>query len=82
MRHSFLKMNVSKLENVIFGNRNQYNKITTTAIDVGDTTVNISPDLTYLGVLLNQNFMLKAHILPRPRRHHIIYTGYDKLSNS
>ena len=55
MRHSFLKMNDSQMEIVIFGTGNQYNKITSTAIDVGDTTVNISPDLPYLGVLLSQN---------------------------
>ena len=75
MRHSFLKMNDSKMEIVIFRIRNQLNKITTTAIDVGDTTVNISSDLTYLGVLLNQNLMLKSQSFPRPRRHHSIYTG-------
>ena len=55
IRHSFLKMNDSKMEIVIFETRNQCNKIITMAIDVGDTTINISPDLTYLGVLLNQN---------------------------
>ena len=68
MRHSFLKMNNSKMEIVIFGTRNQCNKITTTAIDVGDTTVNISPKLTYLGVLLDQNLMLKAHNLSKAKK--------------
>ena len=52
-------MNDSKTEIVIFGTRNQCNKITTAAIEIGDTTVNISPDLTYLGVLLDENLMLK-----------------------
>ena len=46
MRQSFLKMNDSYMEIVIFGTRNQCNKITTTAIDVGDTTISISLDLT------------------------------------
>ena len=39
MRQSFLKMNDSKMEIVIFGTQNQCNKITTAAIDVGDTSV-------------------------------------------
>ena len=68
MRHSFLKMNNSKMEIVIFGTRNQCNKITTTAIDVDDITVKISPDHTYLDVLLNQNLMLKAHILSKAKK--------------
>ena len=61
-------MNDSKMDTVIFGTRNQCNKITTTAIDVGHTTVNISTNLTYLGVLLNQNLMLKAHILSKAKK--------------
>ena len=61
-------MNDSKMEIVIFGTRKQCNKITTTAIDVGDTTVNISPYLTYLGVLLNQNLMWKAHIFSKAKK--------------
>ena len=68
MRQSFLKMNNSKMEIVIFGTQNQCNKITTTAVDVGDTSVNISPKLTYLGVLLDQNLTLKAHILTKTKR--------------
>ena len=68
MRQSFLKMNDSKTEIVIFGTWNQCNKITTTAIDVDDTSVNISPQLTYLGVLLVQNLTLKAYILTKAKR--------------
>ena len=68
MKHSFLKMNDSKMEIVIFGTRNQCNTITTTAIDVGDTTVNISPDLTYLGVLFDHNLMLKSYILSKAKK--------------
>ena len=68
MRQSFLKMNDSKMEIVIFGTHNQCNKITTTAIDVGDTSVNISPKLTYLGILLHQHLTLKAHILTKAKR--------------
>ena len=41
--------------------------ITTTAIDVGDTSVNISPKLTYLGVLLDQNVTIKSHILTKAK---------------
>ena len=59
IRQSFLKMNDSKMEIVIFGTWNQCNKITTTSIDVGDTSVNISFKLIYLGVLLDQNVTLK-----------------------
>ena len=68
MRQSFLKMNDSKKEIAIFRTWNQCNKITTTNIDVGDTSVNISPNLTYLGVLLDQNLILKAHILTKAKR--------------
>ena len=56
------------MEIVIFGTKNQCNKIIITAIDVGDRTVNISSDLTNLGVLLNQNLMLKSHILSKTKK--------------
>ena len=68
MRQSILKMNNSKMEIVIFGTQNQCNKITTTATDVDDTSVIISPKLTYLGVLLDQNLTLKAYILTKTKR--------------
>ena len=61
-------MNDSKMEIVIFGNWNQCNKITTKAIDAGDTSVNISPELTYLGVMLDQNLILKSHIFTKAKR--------------
>ena len=67
MRQSFLKMNDSKTEIVIFGTWNQCNKITTTAIEVGETSVNISQELTYLGVLLDKNLTLKTHILAKAK---------------
>ena len=68
MRQSFLKMNDSKMVIVIFGTQNQCNKFPTTAIDVGDSSINISPEHTYLGVLLDQNLTLKAHILTKAKR--------------
>ena len=68
MRQSFLKMNNSKTEIVIFGTQNQCNKITITSIEVGDTSVNISPKLTYIGVLLDQNLTLKSHLLNNAKR--------------
>ena len=68
MRQSFLKMNDSKTEIVIFGNQIQCSKITTTSMEVGDTSVNISPELTYLGVLLDENLTLKSHILNKAKR--------------
>ena len=68
MRHSFLKMNNSTMEIVICGTKNQCSKITTMAIDIGDTTVNISLNLTYLGVLLDQNLKLKSHILSKAKK--------------
>ena len=67
MRQSFLKMNDSKTEIVIFGTQNQCNKITTTAIEVGETSVNFSQELTYLGVLLDKNLTLKTHILAKAK---------------
>ena len=68
MRQSFLKMIDSKTEIVIFGTCSQCNKITTTAMEVGETSINISPELTYLGVLLDQNLTLKSHILTKAKR--------------
>ena len=68
MRYSFLKMNDSKIEIVIFGTHSQHNKITTTTMEVGETSVNISSELNYLGVLLDQDFTLKMHILTRAKR--------------
>ena len=61
-------MNDSKMEIVTFGTQNHCNKINTTAIDVGDTSVNISPKLTDLGVLLDQNLTLKSQILTKAKR--------------
>ena len=68
MRQSFLKMNDSKTEIVIFETPSKCNKITTTSIDVGDTSVNISPKLTYLDVLRDQNLTSKSHILTKAKR--------------
>ena len=53
MRQPFLNMNDSKTERVIFGIHSQCNRINTTAMEVGETSVNISSDLNYLGVLLD-----------------------------
>ena len=60
MKSSFLKMNDSETELVIFGTQNQWNKIITTSMQVGETSVDISLDLNYLGVLLDQNLSLKS----------------------
>ena len=68
MRQSFIKMNNSRTEIDIFRTQNQCNKITTAAIDIGDTSVNISPKITYLGLLLDQNLTSKAHILTKAKR--------------
>ena len=68
MKQSFFKMNDSKTEIVIFGTHSQWNKITTTALEVGETSINISPELTYLGVLLDQNLSLKSHIITKTKR--------------
>ena len=37
-------------------------------MEVGETSVNISLELTYLGVLLDQNLTLKSHILTKAKR--------------
>ena len=47
--------------------RTQCNKITTTAIEVGETSVSFSQELTYLGVLLDKNLTLKTHILAKAK---------------
>ena len=56
MKHLFIKMNDSKTEIVIFGTHSQCNKITTTTMEVGETSVNISSELNYLGVLSGSEF--------------------------
>ena len=61
MMQSFLKMNDSKTEIVTFGTHSQCNKITTTAMEVSETSVNISSEINYIGVLLDQNLTLKTH---------------------
>ena len=61
MKSSFLKMNDSKTEVVIF-------EIIATSMQVGETSVDISSDLNYLGVLLDQNLKLKSHILTKTKR--------------
>ena len=68
MRQSFLKMSNSKTEIVIFGTHSQCNKITTTGMEVSQTSLNISSELNYLGVLLDQNLTLKTHILTKAKR--------------
>ena len=68
VKHLFLKMNDSKTEIVIFGTHSQCNKITTTAMEVGETPVNISSELNYHGILLDQNLTLKNHILTKTKR--------------
>ena len=68
MRQSFLKMNYSKTERVIFGTHSHWSKIRTTAMEVGETSINISPKLTYLSVLLDQNLTLKSHIITKAKR--------------
>ena len=52
---------------MIFGTQNQCCKITTTAIEDGETSVNFSQELTYLGVLLDKNLTLKTHILAKAK---------------
>ena len=37
-------------------------------MQVGETSVDISLDLNYLGVLLDQNLTLKAHILHQDKK--------------
>ena len=68
MKSSILKMNDSKMELVIFGTQSQCNKIIITAMQVGETSVDISSELNYLGVLLDQNLTLKTHILTKTKR--------------
>ena len=68
MKHSFLKMNDSKTEIGIFGTNSQCDKITTTTMEVGETPVNISSELNYLGILLDQNSTLKTYILTKRKR--------------
>ena len=68
MKHLFLKMYDSKTEIVIFGTHSQCNKITTTAMQVGETPVNISSELNYLGILLDQNLTTKTHMLTKTKR--------------
>ena len=82
MKHSFLKMNDSKTEIVIFGTHSQCNKITTIAMEVVETPVNISLELNYLGILLDQNLTLISYILTKTKRQHTISIGLDRLPYS
>ena len=85
MKHSFLKINDLKTEIVIFRTNSQHNKISTTTMEVGETPVNISSELNYLGVLLDQNLTLKTHILTKTKRQkeqQTISIGLGKLPDS
>ena len=56
------------MELVIFGTQSQHNKSITTAMQVGETSVDILSELNYLGVLLDQNLTLKTHIPTKTKR--------------
>ena len=46
-------------------------------MQVGETSVDISPGLNYLGVSLDQNLTLKSHILTKSKRaaYHLFRIG-------
>ena len=50
-------------------------------MQVGETAVDISLNLNYLGVLLDQNLTLKFHILTKTKKQLITYTGLDRSLN-
>ena len=62
MRENRLKMNDSKTEVIYFGNQVQLDKCVTDSLNVGDETVQGSDSIKYLGVTLDCNLSLYAHI--------------------
>ena len=57
-----LKMNNSKLEFIIFGNRTQVNKCTSDGLRIEGEIVNRSQIVKYLGAWLDSELSLKTHV--------------------
>ena len=57
-----LKMNESKSEIILFGNKRQVIKAQTTGVHVGDCVVEKSESVNYLGVTLDSDFTFQAQI--------------------
>ena len=67
MDQNRLKMNNEKTEFIMFASKRQLEKCVTTSIDVNNTSVNCSPIIKYLGVLLDQHLQLSQHIIKKCR---------------
>ena len=65
-------MNNEKTEFIMFASKRQLEKCVTTRIDVNNTSVNCSPIIKYLGVLLDQHLQLSQHIIKQCRNAMII----------
>ena len=62
MNTNRLKMNDSKTEYIVFGSRQQLNKLCSTTLNVNDTPIEASDCVKYLGVYLDKNLNLKQQI--------------------
>ena len=57
-----LKMNDTKTEAILFGNSVQLKKCETTCFRVGTSNIEFQQCIKYLGVIINENLILKKHI--------------------
>ena len=65
-----LKLNMDKTEFITFGTRQQLDKVCFEAIDVCNNTIQASPVVRNLGVHLDQELKMKAHVS------HVVKTSY------
>ena len=57
-----LKMNNSKSEFIIFGNKTQVDKCISDGLTIEDDIVNRSQTVKYMGALLDRELTLKTHV--------------------
>ena len=57
-----LKMNYSKSEFIIFGNKTQVDKCISDGLRIDDAIVNRSQTVKYLGAWLHRELTLKTHV--------------------
>jgi hypothetical protein len=62
MNENRLKMNNSKTEFILFGNKTQLRNTSTESVNVNGVTVNKSNSIKYLGVHLDEGISLKQHV--------------------
>ena len=63
MDQNRLKINDEKIAFIMFASKRQLERCVTTRIDVNNTSINCSPIIKYLGVLLDQHLQPSQHII-------------------